>query len=214
MLLTFDCMHIDSAATATQAHLRLHATVPSATSARAASAVCTASVGLGRQLIRTRKRRNTNGECVARAPLHTPTADQHTRAAPNRYVRPVGEHWPWCVCVPCTAMSHASTRWYSLLVPSLRWLSVTAQHAIGSATPHSSHPCTSGWRRRWPWTVPLTHPHCYSLLLRLPGRLSAPRADFFPADPLPLCGVGTSSNAFSHASLVRTILHNDTGAYR
>lgn len=118
MLLTFDCMHIDSAATATQAHLRLHATVPSATSARAASAVCTASVGLGRQLIRTRKRRNTNGECVARAPLHTPTADQHTRAAPNRYVRPVGEHWPWCVCVPCTAMSHASTRWYSLLVPS------------------------------------------------------------------------------------------------
>lgn len=97
---------------------------------------------------------------------------------------------------------------------TLRWLSVTAQHAIGSATPHSSHPCTSGWRRRWPWTVPLTHPHCNSLLLRLPGRLSAPRADFFPADPLPLCGVGTSSNAFSHASLVRTILHNDTGAYR
>jgi hypothetical protein len=60
-------------------------------------------VSVATELMRTRKRRNTRGECVARAPLDTPTADQHTRAAPNCYVQPVGEHWPWCVCIPCTA---------------------------------------------------------------------------------------------------------------
>ena len=74
-----------------------------------------------------------------------------------------------------TAVSHA-TRWYSLLVPSGGSPSpLNTRSAQRLLTPRT----LVHQRPRWPWTVPLTHPHCYSLLLRLPGRLSAPRAVFF-----------------------------------
>ena len=45
-----------------------------------------------------------HGEYVAHAPLGKPTADQHT---PHSTL-PVGEHWLWYVCVPCTSASHTT----------------------------------------------------------------------------------------------------------
>ena len=43
-------------------------------------------------------------ECAAHAPLDKLTAGQHT---PHSTL-PVGEHWPWYVCVPCTSVSHTT----------------------------------------------------------------------------------------------------------